>query len=728
MPSDQNAPGGGIGRIPIRILALLLLVAVQVSSAAAQNARLFTPVSESRAELLSSQSQAIQQIRSQKTTRGLTLVRIDLEALQQPSVEMRLRGDVTSRAITQQIDRRSETDFTWYGELSDAPGQAILVVKGEIVVGTIRRDKELYKIRTVGEGLHAVIEIDESAFPQDDTPSFQEKERQTPAAPLPKRGTQDSTLSSRTPVIEVLVAYTAAAETAQGGAAQVEALIQLAVDETNQSYRNSRINAQVHLARTNKVTYDETGRTYDEVVSHLAGTNDGFMDDIHTLRNTFAADAVMLIIDLAGSCGLANDIMATPATAFAIVQHDCATGNYSFGHELGHLQGARHNQQVDPTTTPFAYGHGFQNGSSWRTVMAYDCTPSCSRLQYWSNPDVSFGGVPMGTVGTNNNARVLNTTAATVATFRNPNGAIWRYTGVPCSGNSCTGWQMLDNNPKSVAIIAAGLALYQLHNDGRIWRYTGTPCSGNSCPGWQMLDNNSKTVDVVTDGTALYQLHNDGRIWRYTGTPCSGNSCPGWQLLDNNSKTKAITASGGALYQLHNDGLIWRYTGTPCSGNSCSGWQLLDNNSRTTAIVSDGTALYQLHNNGRIWSYTGTPCSGNSCLGWQMLDNNPKAKAIAAAGGALYQLHNDGMIWNYTGTPCSGNSCLGWQMLDNNSRTVGFTASGSALYQLHNDGRVWRYTGVACSGSSCPGWQLLDNNSRTRAIEAGASLYQLHVN
>jgi hypothetical protein len=84
--------------------------------------------------------------------------------------------------------------------------------------------------------------------------------------------------------------------------------------------------------------------------------------------------------------------------------------------------------------------------------------------------------------------------------------------------------------------------VYQMHNDGKIWRYTGTPCSGSSCPGWQLLDNNPSTKAIAADGGALYQMHNDGKIWRYTGTPCSGSSCPGWQLLDNNPSTKAIAA------------------------------------------------------------------------------------------------------------------------------------------------------------------------------------------
>ncbi len=298
------------------------------------------------------------------------------------------------------------------------------------------------------------------------------------------------------------------------------------------------------------------------------------------------------------------------------------------------------------------------------------------------------------------------------------NGEIWQYTGIPCSGNSCPGWQKLDNNPATVAIAATVNALYQLHQDGSIWQYTGTPCSGNSCSGWQKLDNNPATVAIAAAGNLLYQLHQDGSIWQYTGTPCSGNSCPGWQKLDNNPATVAIAATVNALYQLHQDGSIWQYTGTPCSGNSCPGWQKLDNNPATVAITAANNLLYQLHQDGSIWQYTGTPCSGNSCPGWQKLDNNPATVAITAANNLLYQLHKDGSIWQYTGTPCSGNSCPGWQKLDNNPATIAITTADNNLYQLHKDGSIWQYTGTPCSGNSCPGWQKLDNNPATVAISS----------
>lgn len=260
--------------------------------------------------------------------------------------------------------------------------------------------------------------------------------------------------------------------------------------------------------------------------------------------------------------------------------------------------------------------------------------------------------------------------------------------------------------------------LYQRHADGKIWRYTGTPCSGGSCPGWELLDNNQETVSIVAAGRHLYQRHKDGKIWRYKGGPCNGTSCPGWQLLDNNQDTAEITAGGipaqTELYQRHKNGKIWRYTGEPCNGTSCLGWQLLDNNTKTQEITatvrmrSNGVpvqALYQRHIDGKIWFYTGTPCKDGLCPGWQLVGDHPDTISIVTATEYLYQLRKDGSILIYPHTTCSGVSC--WQLLDNNPRTRQIAAGTVSLYQRHDNGAIWRYTGPPCKPDrSCPGWQL----------------------
>jgi hypothetical protein len=227
---------------------------------------------------------------------------------------------------------------------------------------------------------------------------------------MPVRQTKANT------VIRVMVNYTAAAAAAAGN---ISSLIDLAVAETNQGYTNSGVTITLQLASKSQVTYTESG-SFSTDLSRYRGTADGYMDSIHTTRNSVTADVAALLINNASSCGLASSIGSSASTAFVAVYWDCATGYYSFGHEIGHLQSARHDPANDPTTTPYAWGHGYQYTGSpkWRTIMAYDCTGGCPRLNYWSNPNNLYNGHAMGTTTKNHNARVLNDTRATVAAFR----------------------------------------------------------------------------------------------------------------------------------------------------------------------------------------------------------------------------------------------------------------------------------------------------------------------
>jgi len=79
---------------------------------------------------------------------------------------------------------------------------------------------------------------------------------------------------------------------------------------------------------------------------------------------------------------------------------------------------------------PFPYGHGFlYTTGGWRTIMAYNDKVNCpggpthgycTRLQYWSNPDIMYPDVriPMGSPDDEDNARVLDSTDVTMAGFR----------------------------------------------------------------------------------------------------------------------------------------------------------------------------------------------------------------------------------------------------------------------------------------------------------------------
>jgi peptidyl-Asp metalloendopeptidase len=133
---------------------------------------------------------------------------------------------------------------------------------------------------------------------------------------------------------------------------------------------------------------------------------------------------------------LANAIMASASGAFCIVSRVCATVYYSFAHEIGHLQGARHDRYVDNTDySPYTYNHGRTYPTArWRTIMAYNnvCTAqgvSCTRINWWSNPGINCSGVATGIsggagVGADNHL-CLNNTAYTVANFRDSGGGYY---------------------------------------------------------------------------------------------------------------------------------------------------------------------------------------------------------------------------------------------------------------------------------------------------------------
>jgi hypothetical protein len=95
-------------------------------------------------------------------------------------------------------------------------------------------------------------------------------------------------------------------------------------------------------------------------------------------------------------------------------------------------------------------------------------------------------------------------------------------------------------------VIAGGYGgFFQRHVDGTIWTYDGqSSCATNSsCPGWTLIDRNPLTKDVVAAGNALFQLHTDGSIWLWDNrSSCTPDACPGWTQIDRNPHTKAISA------------------------------------------------------------------------------------------------------------------------------------------------------------------------------------------
>jgi hypothetical protein len=375
--------------------------------------------------------------------------------------------------IIKKIERNRSGSYSWYGQLRDMPmSQVVLVVNENRVFGNISKPNFSYQIRHISDGAHAIYEIDPSKFPPTSEPLIPNMKPKPSSSIDPLKnmmnqvephisgtGTKvdphisgsnsrnggdefvsqnqflsdSSSLngSSSTPqtqsddgsVVDVLVVYTAEARIAAGGTSAISSLIDLATSETNAAYSNSGVSHTIRIVGRQETSFSESGFNFS---AFLTSAQDGSISGVHTLRNSTGADLVVMLVDGDDSlCGLAY-LMTPVSSSFAsfgysVTQTNCATGNYTFGHEIGHNMSARHDRTADSTDgSPFNYNHGYlDNGNNFKTIMG---TGSNTRIQYFSNPNVLFGGAVTGVAEGDalaaDNRLTFQNTALTVSNFR----------------------------------------------------------------------------------------------------------------------------------------------------------------------------------------------------------------------------------------------------------------------------------------------------------------------
>jgi hypothetical protein len=371
-----------------------------------------------------------------------------------------LSDDTTLTINRTSVDIRPDKGV-WRGTVESTGARVTLMwwPSGKIS-GTVQHDGRMYGIRHLGGRAYAIIEMSEKEMPEEhapmpsgartDDPNLrddrlvqqgdasvlrsligqsspgQSGKQQLATGPLPKPApapkpskavpedvTKDG--AAKDIVIDVIVAYTKKAASHYSDVRRE--LVELAIEEGNESFRNSGLgHIKLRLVYAYQTNYVEAGGHFDHVW-RFADKGDGYMDEIHGLRDKYRGDVAILIVDDPSGCGLSTRVYAGPEEAFAVVHHACAVMTYSVAHEIGHLIGARHDLSMDTSTAPFPYGHGYVEGT-WRDIMSYkQSCGGCPRLPIWSSPNVQVKGKPAGTPDSDN-ARVISEQAARVAAFR----------------------------------------------------------------------------------------------------------------------------------------------------------------------------------------------------------------------------------------------------------------------------------------------------------------------
>jgi len=312
---------------------------------------------------------------------------------------------------------KTERGYTWRGVVEETGERAILMLWNDgHLSGYFTYKGRVFSVNHIGGDIHTVAELQ---LPPDHSPEIVPTTHwpvppEPAVAPFPEA--TRLALEAKQITIDLMLLYTKKAVDHYIG--EPANLLALVIEEANDTFKNSGLgNIHLRVVHTQLIDYDEgDGKHFDHLYRMVDGV--GAFKDVRKLRDEKRADIVGLILDSPSGCGLSTRVGADSEEAFFIAHHSCAGNTYTIVHEIGHIIGARHDRSIDANESPFAYAHGYVNGSKWRDIMSYkESCGDCPRIPFWSNPRMLYKGEPTGTAATDN-ARVILEQAERVSNFR----------------------------------------------------------------------------------------------------------------------------------------------------------------------------------------------------------------------------------------------------------------------------------------------------------------------
>lgn len=138
-------------------------------------------------------------------------------------------------------------------------------------------------------------------------------------------------------VIDIIALYTQNARAIAGGAdGQAVTLISASISAVNQAFTTAGITTQLNVVAYQPVFYlEQVNEDFHADLNNVTGTSDGYLDEIHALRDYYAADVVLLVTGTwfyiySGD----SDLMAVPdaAQGFAVWEARGLVENSGDGH------------------------------------------------------------------------------------------------------------------------------------------------------------------------------------------------------------------------------------------------------------------------------------------------------------------------------------------------------------------------------------------------------------
>ncbi|MTI87364.1 MAG: T9SS type A sorting domain-containing protein [Balneolaceae bacterium] len=242
--------------------------------------------------------------------------------------------------------------------------------------------------------------------------------------------------------IDILIAYTDSAVTWANSSSfgSIEGVLAQAMNFSQTAMDNSGLRIELRVAHSYKNDYtDDNSDT--EAGTHLrrftqnpanpifqTTTYNGYMEEVHELRNEYGADLVALVMSEPNTGGIAwmlTDTGGEPAWGFSVNRVQQIAFGYTLVHELGHNMGNAHSKTQTSSASDnggglFQYSAGYQDFTGgFHTVMAY--SDGLNRVPLFSSPDLTYEGRSAGTDDNRkatDNVRSMKISKRTIASYR----------------------------------------------------------------------------------------------------------------------------------------------------------------------------------------------------------------------------------------------------------------------------------------------------------------------
>ena len=293
----------------------------------------------------------------------------------------------------------SKNSYHYENDLVDL----VLTVHNGDIYGHMALDNgDSYTVEYCGDGIHVMKQLDVENLGEDNGEEDElDEEFAFQRALTPEDRKDNTTIVTFT--VKVYYTPSFAAVTAD-----IEGFVEQVIQETNQGYINSNIPLRVAAICIEAATIDDMHLSTDNDMLNAFTRMKG---NVQALRGS--ADAAALLVKSMVGCGIGRTNSIASGNTLSVTRKDCALGYYSFGHELGHNIGLKHNREVQ--TNPYypdGYGYLIPKGShstGLRTILAYSAEGHRTRVNYYSNPNVIHPttGTPTGVAGVADSARII---------------------------------------------------------------------------------------------------------------------------------------------------------------------------------------------------------------------------------------------------------------------------------------------------------------------------------